>query len=227
MNAHYKKVGVLMGGWSAEREISLASGEAVMQSLQRCKVNAVGLDISRENVMQLSQEQIDCAFIVLHGCGGEDGVIQALLTLLDIPFTGSGVTASALAMDKSLAKRVWQGSDVPTPRFAVVKERKDLERIAGDIGYPLALKPISGGSSIGVSRVDDESQLEEAYQSAIQNDNGVMIESWIEGDEYAVGFVGEQVLPPIRLETPRAFYDYEAKYHDEQNALSLSLWISG
>ena len=214
MKHEFKRVAVLMGGWSSERGISLQSGDAVLQALQRSGVAAFAFDVTRKSVGRLDRNLTDCAFIALHGRGGEDGVIQGLLETLGIPFTGSGVLAAALCMNKEASKRIWRSRGIATPDFVVLNEPPDAARLSRHPGLPLALKPVSEGSSIGVSRVDEPRQLEAAWQKAHSLHGGVMAERWIAGEEYAVGFLNGKALAPIRLEPARAFYDYIAKYED-------------
>lgn len=207
------KVAVLMGGWSSEREVSLNSGHAVLQALQSRDVDAVGIDVHRETVLaELQQGGFDRVFIILHGPGGEDGVIQGALEVLDIPYTGSGVMASAVAMDKLRTKQLLAGSNLPTPQYMLLDTNTDLNYVVAELGLPLMVKPALEGSSIGMSRVDEEEQMPEAYAIAAKFKGLVFAEQWITGSEYTVAILNGQALPVIRLETPRTFYDYEAKY---------------
>jgi D-alanine-D-alanine ligase len=208
----FGKVAVLMGGTSAEREVSLKSGAAVLAALQRRGVDAHGVDPDA-GVLRLLQEQgFDRAFIVLHGRGGEDGVIQGALETIDMPYTGCGVLGSALGMDKYRCKLLWQGAGLPTPPFALMRGAEDLETAAA-LGFPLMVKPAHEGSSIGMARADDPVQLAAAWEVAAGYDCLVLAERWIEGGEYTCTMLEGRALPVIRLETPRGFYDYEAKYH--------------
>jgi D-alanine-D-alanine ligase len=204
------RVAVLMGGDSAEREISLKSGHEVLTAMRTLGLDAHAYDPSREGVAGLSA--FDRAFIALHGRGGEDGVIQGVLQTLDVPYTGSGVLGSALAMDKHRSKLVWQGASLPTPAFRMLHGPEDLDATAKALGLPLMIKPCQEGSSIGMTRVSEPGQLQQAWQEAVRYDDQVLAESWIEGEEYTVSLLGDEVLPGIRLETPRGFYDFEAKY---------------
>ncbi len=211
--AVFGRVAVLMGGCSAEREVSLRSGEAVLGALLSKGVDAVAVDAGSSNfVPQLQAGAFDCAFNIVHGRGGEDGVLQGLLDYLDIPVTGSGVLGSALSMDKQRTKRVWQGLGLPTPDFDMLACEQDLENAAQRIGFPMMLKPVHEGSSIGMTRVEKPEALAQAWREADRYDHDVMAERWISGEEYTAAIVGNDVLPLIRLETPREFYDYEAKY---------------
>ncbi|HZJ94208.1 MAG TPA: D-alanine--D-alanine ligase [Thiopseudomonas sp.] len=206
------RVAVLYGGRSAEREVSLKSGAAVLQALQSAGVDAFGIDVGEDLLQRLAQQEIDRAFIVLHGRGGEDGTVQGMLECAGIPYTGSGVLASALAMDKLRTKQVWHSLGLPTPRHATLSSEQDCQQAAQDLGFPLIVKPASEGSSIGMAKVDDLAALLVAWQAAREFDSQVLVEQWITGPEFTVAMLGEEVLPPIRLATQHAFYDYEAKY---------------
>ena len=211
--AAFGKVAVLMGGWSAERAVSLVSGQAVLRGLQARGVDAHGIDVDRGILKVLADGGFDRAFIVLHGRGGEDGVVQGALDLLGLPYTGNGVLASALGMDKLRTKQVWVGAGLPTPPWRLVESVAELAEAAAALGLPLAVKPSREGSSIGISRVDDASQFQAAWERAAACNSPVLVEPWIVGQEYTGGLLQDAALPLIRLETPRAFYDYEAKYH--------------
>lgn len=212
----YGKVVVLMGGRSAEREISLLSGQAVLQALQAQGIDAHGQDTAADGFQDiLARENYARAFIALHGRGGEDGVIQGMLEMLDIPYTGSGVLGSALAMDKLRTKQVWQSAGIPTPAFAVLKSAADVAAVKNAIEYPVVVKPAHEGSSIGISKVDTAADLKDAWQLAAHYDDTVIAEQWISGGEYTAGILGDEVLPLIRLETPNVFYDYAAKYESD------------
>ncbi len=212
MNKDFGKVAVLMGGPSAEREVSLVSGGAVYEALRARGVDAHGVDVGRDVAKVLLDGGFDRAFIALHGRFGEDGVVQGLCEALELPYTGSGVLGSALAMDKVRSKQVWQAAGLPTPAFALLDEHSDWGLLASELGLPLAVKPVREGSSLGATRVTEAAALPAAYRAARQFDSQVMAEAWIEGEEFTVAILGEQVLPVIRLETPRDFYDYSAKY---------------
>lgn len=208
----FGRVAVLYGGKSAEREVSLKSGSAVLSALQAAGVDAFGIDVGDDFLQRLSAERIDRAFIVLHGRGGEDGSMQGLLECAGIPYTGSGILASALAMDKLRTKQVWQSLGLPTPRHAVLASEADCRAAAESLGFPLIVKPAHEGSSIGMAKVDDTAALIEAWQAACTYDSQVLVEQWIQGPEYTIATLRGEVLPPIGLGTPHAFYDYEAKY---------------
>jgi len=202
----------MMGGSSAEREISLQSGQAVFEALQRQEVDAHIVD-PRENLMtQLASGKFDRVFIALHGRGGEDGLMQGLLETLELPYTGSGVLGSSLAMDKCRSKRIWQSHGLPTPAFVELNEHSDWQEVVEYLGLPLIIKPVREGSSYGASKVKESGEMESAWRQAHEFDERVMAESWIVGGEYTAAVLGDEVLPMIRLETPREFYDYEAKY---------------
>ena len=210
------KVAVLMGGWSAEREVSLKSGEAVLNALLESKVDAHKIDVQRKTIFNdLTASQFDRVFIVLHGPGGEDGVIQSLLEVLQLPYTGSGVLASALAMDKLRSKELLQGAGLPTPAYMKLEETTDMSYVGATLGFPIMVKPTLEGSSIGMSKVAEEGSLEKAWQVASKFGDSVLAEQWVHGKEYTVAILGRTALPAIRLETKRDFYDYAAKYDDD------------
>lgn len=206
-----------MGGWSSERAVSLRSGQAVLDALLRCGVDAHGIDAHKQTILQeLEKGGFDCAFIVLHGPGGEDGRIQAVLEVMDIPYTGSDVLASALAMDKWRSKMILEAAGLPTPDYMVLDEDTDMEYVVAGLGLPLMVKPALEGSSIGMTRVEEPEQMRGAYETAAQFSGAVIAERWIDGGEYTVTILGDEALPVIKLETPNAFYDYEAKYQSDQ-----------
>ena len=208
----YGRVAVLYGGTSAEREVSLNSGAAVLAALLRGGVEAVGIDVSGNALAQLDAVGCDRAFIALHGRGGEDGTLQGALETIGLPYTGCGVLASALGMDKLRCKRLWQGIGLPTPDYAVVRKEADWDSIIDRLGLPLFVKPAREGSSVGTTRVDDASALADAWAAAAQYDDEVLIECCIDGPEYTVAILDGEALPAIRIETGATFYDYEAKY---------------
>ena len=209
-----KRVAVLCGGWSSERDISLESGAAVAAGLQKAGVAAFEMDLPepRAAIDALRGADIDCAFIALHGTGGEDGVIQSILESLKIPYTGSGTLASAVAMNKLISKRIWLSRGLPTPSFIELYEGFDDAYVVDRLGLPLAVKPVAEGSSIGVTSIRDAGRLKAAWQNAVQYGGAAFAESWIDGEEYSVAFVGERIFPPVQLKTSREFYDYKAKY---------------
>jgi len=206
------KVAVLLGGRSAERDVSLKSGALILAALRARGVDAHAFDPARKELQDLIDGRYERAFIALHGRFGEDGTVQGVLEWLGIPYTGSGVLASALAMDKVRTKLLWQACGMPTPEHELLDARADLKAVAARLGMPLMVKPVNEGSSIGMSKVRAAGGLEEAYALAVNYDRTVMAERFIEGQELTAGILGEEPLPLIRLETPREFYDYEAKY---------------
>jgi len=208
----FGKVAVLFGGKSAEREISIMSGSGVLKALRAKGVDAHAFDPSERDVFDLKREGYARCFIALHGRGGEDGVIQGALELLGIPYTGSGVLGSALAMDKARAKLVWQASGLPTPEYELLEAGSDLRSVAGRLGLPLVVKPAEEGSSIGITKVRAAGDLEEAYALAVNYDSAVIAEKCIEGPEYTASIVGDSPLPLIRIEAPQGNYDYQNKY---------------
>ena len=213
----FGRVAVLFGGWSSEREISLRSGDCVLAGLQKAGVDAFGLDLDEpaKAIHVLSEASFDRAFIMLHGKGGEDGTIQGILETRGIPYTGSGVLGASLTMDKLLTKRIWLSENLPTPRFIELHRGFDADYVAENLGLPLAVKPALEGSSIGISKVTSVGELPSAWEKAAQRGGKVFAERWIEGDEYTVAFVGDQIFSPIRVELQREFYDYRAKYKDD------------
>ena len=208
----FGRVAVLFGGKSAERAVSLKSGAAVLEALQAAGVDAFGIDVGDDFLQRLSAEKIDRAFIVLHGRGGEDGSMQGLLECAGIPYTGSGILASALAMDKLRTKRVWLSLGLPTPAHATLACEEDCRAAATELGFPLFVKPAHEGSSIGMAKVADVEALIAAWKDASQFDSQVLVEQMIDGPEYTVAMLRGEVLPPIGLGTPHTFYDYDAKY---------------
>ncbi|MCW3149881.1 D-alanine--D-alanine ligase [Stutzerimonas stutzeri] len=208
----FGRVAVLFGGKSAEREISLKSGAAVLEALCAAGVDAFGIDVGDDLLQRLGSERIDRAFIVLHGRGGEDGSMQGLLECAGIPYTGSGILASALAMDKLRTKQVWQSLGLPTPRHAVLASEDDCHAAAAALGFPLIVKPAHEGSSIGMAKVAGIAELIAAWRAASAYDSQVLVEQWIQGPEFTIAVLRGEVLPPIGLGTPHSFYDYDAKY---------------
>lgn len=208
----FGKVAVLLGGTSAERTVSLKSGAAVLKALKERGVDAHGIDVGSDVMQILKQGNYDRAFIVLHGRGGEDGVIQGALETIGLPYTGSDVLGSALSMDKLRTKLVLLGAGMPTPGFRTFSRESDMNRDIEQLGFPLMVKPAREGSSIGMTKVEKIEQLQVAWQKAKDFDDDVFAEQWITGTEYTASILGGQALPLIRLETPRGFYDFEAKY---------------
>ena len=208
----FGKVAVLFGGKSAEREVSLKSGTAVLAALQRSGVDAHAFDPAVRSLQALRDEGYDRAFIALHGRFGEDGTVQGALELLGIPYTGSGVLASALGMDKWRSKLVWQAAGLPVPEYMLLDAHSDRDEVIRRLGLPLFVKPANEGSSVGISKVKAASELHKAYLEAAKHDSLVIAESFIGGGEYTVAILGEEALPVIRIEPASEFYDYEAKY---------------
>lgn len=208
----FGRVAVLFGGGSAERAVSLKSGAAVLAALQAAGVDAYGIDAGPQLAEQLLNERPDRVFIALHGRGGEDGSLQGLLESLQIPYTGSGVMASAIGMDKLRTKQIWQSLGLPTPAYAMLRDGGQCAEIVERLGTPLIIKPLHEGSSIGMAKADSLQQLQDAWQGAQSYDSEALVEQWIQGAEFTVAVLDGQALPPIRLRTPHTFYDYEAKY---------------
>lgn len=205
-------VGVLYGGLSSEREISLQSGKAVLEALLAMDIHATGIDLSDSPISQIQAAQLDRVFIVLHGPGGEDGTVQGLLNLLHLPYTGSGMLASALAMDKLKTKCLWRGLQLPTPDSVLLESSSNWDDVLEALGGEVFVKPVSQGSSFGMARVSEPSMLERAYCNAQHYDRQVMAEQCIHGSEYTVALLNDRALPTIGLKTNRDFYDFEAKY---------------
>ncbi len=203
-------IAVLLGGTSAEREVSLNSGRTVSDALQAQGFRVRDVDPADPDWIEQLRET-DCAFIALHGPGGEDGSMQGALQMLGIPYTGSGVLGSALAMDKRRTKLLWQGMGLSTAGFVMLEEDTDWPGVIDRFGK-VFVKPGSEGSSIGMAPADDAASLEAAWRAAKGYSGGVLAEQFIDGPEYTVGILGDRALPSIRMETDRAFYDYEAKY---------------
>jgi len=206
----FGNVAVLMGGRSAEREISLLSGNAVLASLQRQGVAAQGFDPAEQELAGL--EKFDRVFIALHGRGGEDGTVQGALELMGVPYTGSGVLASALSMDKWRTKLVWQAAGIPVTDYVLLDAHSDMQAVVERLGLPIFVKPANEGSSIGITKVKQVQELRPAYEAAVRYDQLVIAERFIEGAEVQFPIFGERVLPSIRIEPATEFYDYDAKY---------------
>jgi D-alanine-D-alanine ligase len=210
--AQHGKVAVLYGGRSAEREISLKSGTAVLTALLKNGVDAQPFDPAEQDLYKLLEGGFKRAFIALHGRFGEDGTMQGALELMNIPYTGSGVLASALAMDKWRSKLVWQAAGLPVPAYEMLDAASDLDATVERLGLPLFIKPANEGSSVGISKVKKASEMRAAYAEAAKHDKLVIAEAFIGGGEYTVAILGEQALPVIKIEPANEFYDYEAKY---------------
>ena len=209
---NFGKVAVLLGGRSAEREVSLKSGMAVLTALKKNSVDARAFDPAQQNLQSLHDEGFACVFIALHGRYGEDGTVQGALELMGIPYTGSGVLASALAMDKWRSKLVWHGAGLPIPAYEMLDDSSDLEKAAHRLGLPLFIKPANEGSSVGISKVKQVSGMSAAYQEAARYDKSVIAETCISSGEYTVAILDKQALPVIKIESANEFYDYDAKY---------------
>ena len=214
----FGKVAVLMGGPSSEREISLLSGNAVLAALKGRGIDAHPFDPSERSLFELERDGFGRAFIALHGRFGEDGTVQGALEVLRIPYTGSGVMASALAMDKWRTKLVWTSSAIPTPRYRVVDAASDWWAIVAELGLPLIVKPAREGSTIGISKVAkvDHDEMAIAYRAAAEHDDLVIVEEFVAGVELTVGVLGERALPLIRIEAPQGNYDYHNKYFSDE-----------
>jgi len=209
-----KRIGVLMGGLSAEREVSLKSGEAILKALKDMGYNAAGIDVGRDLADGLKQEKIEFAFIALHGRYGEDGAVQGMLEIMDMPYTGSGIAASALGMNKVFSKKIFEFHKLPVGQYMIL-EKKDLKDWKGKVGaleFPVVVKPVSEGSSVGVSIVSEEKGLKDAFALAFKYGKELLIEKYIKGREIQVGILGERSLGAIEIIPKRQFYDYEAKY---------------
>jgi D-alanine-D-alanine ligase len=208
----FGRVAVLLGGDSAEREVSLMTGRAVVAALKRRGVDAEAFDPSGQSLHALAEGNFNRVWIALHGPGGEDGTMQGALEWLGLPYTGSGVLGSALCMDKLRTKVVAAASGIATPPFVQVRSAAELDQVVARVGLPLAMKPASQGSSVGLSKVERAEDLLQAWRDASMLDPVVIAESWIRGREFTVGVLQDAALPAIRIETPRTFYDYQAKY---------------
>lgn len=209
----FGKVAVMFGGTSAEREVSLRSGSAVLKALQSAGVDAFAFDPQSQSLAQLADSGAQRVFIVLHGRGGEDGSMQGALQQLQLPYTGSGVLGSALAMDKIRCKWLFQAQQLPTAPFAVVHSNDtDFAGLLAGLGGKVMVKPANEGSSIGMSAASTAAELEQAIHAALKYDSEILVERWINGREFTVAILNGEVLPVVEMRTPRAFYDYEAKY---------------
>lgn len=220
MTKNFGKVAVLFGGNSAEREVSLKSGNAVLNALIRQGVDAHAIDPKIDDLSQIKALGFDRAFIVLHGRGGEDGTIQGFLETLDIPFTGSDVSSSAIGMDKAKTKQIWQSCQLPTASYQIIIKENFEPSSATDILETLSgavmVKPVHEGSSIGMAKAENPTQLISALEEAFKFDNKVLLESWITGDEFTVSMLNGKALPAISMKTDNQFYDYQAKYQSTE-----------
>lgn len=211
----FGRVAVLMGGSAAEREISLKSGLAVFEALKNQGVDVVAVDVKESAITALAEQQIDRVFNIIHGRGGEDGVLQAILEDMNLPCTGSGVMASALTMDKLRTKLCWQGFGLHTPKCFVLKGEEELDACVESLGFPVIVKPAQEGSSIGMSKANNKTELTKALMLAENYQCDVLVEAWVTGEEYTVAVIDGEALPVIRLQTTNEFYDFEAKYHSD------------
>jgi len=210
--ADFGRVAVLMGGWSAERAVSLDSGAAVGAALKRRGVDTTLIDVDRQRVLGLAEEGFDRVWLSLHGRGGEDGVVQGALELQGLPYTGSGVLASALSMDKVRTKALWAAQGIPTPAHRLLDAHTDSKAVVDALGLPLIVKPVHEGSTIGISKVERIEDLDAARAEAAQYDREVMAEQFVDGPEYTASILDGRALPLIHIEPSSGFYDYEAKY---------------
>ncbi|MEO8344966.1 MAG: D-alanine--D-alanine ligase [Betaproteobacteria bacterium] len=215
--SEFGKVAVLQGGPSAEREVSLMSGKGVLAALREKGVDAHPFDPAERDLFDLKREGFVRAFIALHGRFGEDGTVQGALETLGIPYTGSGVMASALAMDKWRTKLVWLASGIPTPKYRVVDMRTDWMRVVAELGLPLIVKPAREGSTIGITKVSkvDHDEMALAYTAAAKHDSLVLVEEFVAGAELTASILNGRALPLIRIEAPQGNYDYHSKYFSD------------
>lgn len=215
----YGKVAVMYGGNSAERAVSLRSGQAVLNALQGAGIDAHGFDPASDPITDLLSKDFDRVVIMLHGRGGEDGSMQGALQLLNLPYTGSKVLGSALAMDKVRTKQIWQSLGLPTAKYKIAEKMRfvagSCKAIMAELGDVIMVKPAQEGSSIGIAKVTTEEQLEAAILNAFEYDHTVLLEQFIQGPEYTVSVLNGRALPSIRMSTPHTFYDYDAKYHSD------------
>ncbi len=221
----FGKVAVLMGGRSGEREISLRSGNAVLAALVNAGVDAHGIDVDEHIFNHLQDEKFKHAFIALHGRGGEDGCIQGGLEMIGLPYTGSGVMASSICMDKIMTKKIWLAMGISTPRFSEIHDSTKFKDVANHLGLPFIVKPSCEGSSLGIAKITSEAEFVTACLKAHAFSGELMAEEWVQGGEYTVSVLDDEALPVIQLQTPHDFYDFEAKYksNDTQYLLPCGL----
>ncbi len=212
----FGRVAVMLGGFSSEREVSLQTGAAVLQALQERGIDAHAWDPAKHTLTEFAAARFERVWIALHGTGGEDGALQGALEWLDTPYTGSGVMASAVAMDKIRSKHLFDAVGIPTPEYAVIRHRADAVMAVEELGLPLILKPAGQGSSVGMSKVFEPDDLDNAVKLALKYGGVALAERCIVGDETTVAVLQGQALPSIRIETPRVFYDYRAKYESDR-----------
>jgi D-alanine-D-alanine ligase len=210
------KVAVLMGGGGVEREVSLMSGEGVLKALRAKGVDAHAFDPAERDLAELKRERFERCFVILHGRGGEDGTVQGALEVMGIPYTGSGVLGSAIAMDKWRTKMIWQAAGLPTPAYRILSADDDWAAVARALGLPLIVKPANEGSTLGLTKVTEAAQLADAYRlAAVDYHDIALAERYVEGPEYTASILGESALPLIRIEAPQGNYDYEHKYFSD------------
>jgi D-alanine-D-alanine ligase len=229
VNSHPHQVGkvaVLLGGNSAERAVSLNSGNAVYEALKAQNIDVVKIDSQENLIGQLNEHNVDVAFIALHGVGGEDGTVQGMLEFYGLPYTGSGVKASAICMDKWRTKLIWQGLNLPTPGFILAQNVKELDEFSQQVGMPLMVKPALEGSSIGISKVKKQAEIAGAFDAAFNTGSPVLAEQFITGKEFTVGILNGKPLPAIQLKPANEFYDYEAKYIQDDTEYLLPCGLS-
>ena len=214
--AEFGRVAVMLGGHSSEREVSLDTGAAVLKALQAKGIDAHPWDPAEKTMVEFATAGFDRVWIALHGPGGEDGALQGLLQWLEIPYTGSGIMASAIAMDKVRSKHLFRAAGIPTPDYAAVKSREEASVAAEQVGFPLIIKPSGQGSSVGMSKVFERSELNDAVEVALQFGDTALLETCVTGDEFTVAVLQGNALPSIRIVTPRVFYDYRAKYESDR-----------
>ncbi len=214
--AEFGRVAVMLGGNSSERKVSLDTGAAVLKALQAKGVDANAWDPAKKSMAEFATAGFDRVWIALHGPGGEDGALQGLLQWLQIPYTGSGVMASAVAMDKVRSKHLFRAAGIPTPDYAVARTRDEASVAAEQVGFPLIIKPSGQGSSVGMSKVFERAELNDAVELALQYGDTVLLETCVTGSEFTVALLQGEALPSIRIVTPRVFYDYRAKYESER-----------
>mgnify|MGYP000753650704 FL=1 len=214
--AEFGRVAVMLGGFSSEREVSLDTGRAVLAALRQRGVDAHAWDPAVQPIDTFASAGFDRVWIALHGPGGEDGALQGLLQWLEIPYTGSGVMASAIAMDKVRSKHLFQAAKIPTPDYAVITSREEARHAAEKLGFPLIIKPSGQGSSVGMSKITERAELDAAVDEALRFGHTALLETCVTGGEFTVAILQGEALPTIRIETPRVFYDYRAKYQSDR-----------
>lgn len=214
--AEFGRVAVMLGGSSSEREVSLATGNAVLSALRSDGVDAHPWDPAENSMAQFAGAGFDRVWVALHGPGGEDGALQGALQWLDVPYTGSGVMASAIAMDKIRSKHLFRAAGIPTPDYAPIRSQADASVAAEKLGFPLIIKPSGQGSSVGMSKVFERAELNDAVDDALRYGDTALLETCVNGGEFTVAVLQGQALPSIRIETPRVFYDYRAKYESDR-----------